>query len=177
MNLRTLISFVALATSFTTGSAQLPIGNYTKAALEGLGDALSAVECSDDTRSQAQCNFAPFSGTFVCRKFGSIFGNSVEHTMCSQNIVQGLTLGLKEDTCGCCPDENGVPSCPEVCTCVCGEGKVSVDVQVLGFLKFSRCVTNGWASHSTAWGNAVKCSATCESTEGSDGTDGGDVRA
>lgn len=165
MNIRTLLYAVTLATGFTATSAQLNIGNnFTKDAFDKLSGALSAVECEDETRAGAQCMLTPFSGTYVCRKFGSIFGGTVEHTMCAQNVVEGFTLGVKDDQCGCCANEDGEKVCPPICTtaCTCDEGKVSVDVHVLGFIKFKRCVTNGWAKHSTTWGNAVKCTETCE---------------
>ena len=167
MNIRTLLHLVALAAGFTSTSAQFSFKNATQDAFDAVSGALSAVECSDETRANSQCKIAPFSGTYVCRKFGSIFGGAVENTVCSQNVVEGFTLGVKTDRCGCCPGEDGAPKCPVVCTCECGEGKVMVDVQVLSFIKFSRCVTNGWSQHTTAWGNAVKCTEECpdESTD------------
>jgi hypothetical protein len=116
---------------------------------------VSAVECDEVTRAESQCALAPFSGTFVCRKFASIFGFSYERTVCAQNVVQGLTMGLKSDVCGFCPKEG---ASPDTCTCICGDNKVLVrTTMAFGAVKFDRCVTNGWSQHMTAWGNAVEC--------------------
>ena len=155
--IRSLFSLFALLCAASAQQLDVPGADVAGQLFSNFTGALRSVECTDETRADNQCNVAPFSGVFVCRKFGSIFGGTIEHTVCSRNIVEGFTLGLQEDKCGCCE-----PGCNEVCTCACGEGKVEVDVHILGFVKFSRCMTNGWASHATAWGNAAKCSTACQ---------------
>jgi hypothetical protein len=155
-----LLHILALFATFTVTSAQLPqlnFGNLTSTALATFGDSLNNVPCGESTRAQAQCNLAPFSGTFVCREFGSIFGNPVRRTVCVRNIVQGFTLGLKSDVCGFCPEEGAAP---EVCTCVCDEGKVLVEFSFL-FFKRQLCVSNGFSQHATAFGNAASCVEEC----------------
>jgi len=157
MSMKTLIYIATLAAVLSSASAQLGflenLPNQTKSALDAVGTSLSAVECTEETRSGAQCMLAPFSGTYVCRKFGSLLGAEVQHTVCATNVVQGLTLGLNNDVCGCC---NG--SCADVCTCACEEGKVLINIATFfGLVNRQQCVTNGFSQHATAWGNAATC--------------------
>lgn len=178
MNLRSLFYVFTLAIIFVGTSADDSgaddgegtldtvlggIGDFTKDVTSTLTGALSSVECSAETRAEAGCNNSPFTGTFVCREFASLFGNTIQHTVCARNVVEGLTFGLKSDTCGCCENEEGNGnSCPGACTCACGEGKVSVDFQILGFIKFNQCMTNNQAAHAVNWGNAARCAEVCE---------------
>jgi hypothetical protein len=93
------------------------------------------------------------NGTFVCRESFSILNGKSRHTFCARNIIQGLTMGLEGDECGCCDGE-----CPEPCGCSCGEGRVWIQVTTFfGLINMQRCVTNGLSQHATAWGNAATC--------------------
>lgn len=165
MNFKLLLQILALVASFNASSAQ--IANFTLGVLEAAGNIVNAVECDEVTRAESQCALAPFSGTFVCRTFGSIFGISYRRTVCAQNVIQGLTMGLTSDVCGFCPEEGAAP---ETCTCVCADNKVLVRTNmVFGAVKFDRCVTDGWSQHMTAWGNAVECVSEDECGESIEG--------
>ncbi|CAB9517141.1 expressed unknown protein [Seminavis robusta] len=162
MSFKTILYVLALLASVSSTSAQLPsinfdFANATSGVIDELGVALSNVQCAEDTRAESQCNKAPFSGTYVCREFGTLFGSSVKRSICATNIVQGLTLGLSTDTCGPCPD-----TAPQVCQCACGDNKVMVKgTFFFGRVNLNRCVTNGLSQHMTAWGGAVSCDDGC----------------
>jgi hypothetical protein len=162
MSVKFVLQILALVASFTSSSAQ--IVNFTLSALEVAGSVVNAVECDDVTRAESQCALTPFSGTFVCRTFGSLLGYTYRRTVCTQNVLQGVTLGLTSDVCGFCPEEG---SAPETCTCICAENKVLVRATMaFGAIKLNRCVTNGMSQHMTAWGNAVQCVPQSECGEG-----------
>ena len=149
---RLLIGAIALANA----SGQSFLANFTSNVADRVSDALSAVECDDDTRATNQCNLTPFRGTYVCRPVATLFGQQIKQTVCARNIIQGFTLGSVDDTCGCC-EETG---CPVVCGCPCGENRVVVKASLLfGFINTARCVTNGWSQHLQAWvpGEGMQC--------------------
>lgn len=140
---------------------------------------MTSVDCDADTRATAQCNLAPFEGTYVCRNIASIFGTQIQSTVCARNIIQGFTLGAKADVCGCC----AATGCPKTCDCPCGNNmdKVLVSAKVLfGLIDTKRCVTNGWSQHLQAWssgsvsciaGSSEQCLEWDTETEGETGDD------
>ena len=152
VNKRGIVYLLTLALVALTGAnAQFfdRVRNVTNIA----GNILSAVDCNAQVQAEAQCNLAPFSGTFVCREFASFLGYASRRTVCARNIINGLTLGLESDQCGCCDGD-----CPEPCGCPCGENRVWVEVRMMfGLLNFQRCMTNGMSQHATAWGDSAKC--------------------
>jgi len=121
-----------------------------------LGEAVTSVNCSAEVRAENQCNLAPFTGTWVCREYGSLLGNTYSQTICAQNILPGFTVALNGDTCGCCPDTG----CPKTCGCPCEDDpeRVMVKVKMLfGLVETERCVTNGWSQHIQAWTGESEC--------------------
>jgi len=135
-------------------------------------------ECSQETRNEAACNVAPYSGVFVCRKYFSFFLWESEHTVCAKNVAEGVTLGMAEDTCGCCQTEAGA-GCPQECPCECGDAdedgimpSVMIQPVIFGDRRGPAiCAPKGVARHATAWGGRVVCAEECSALEMGDETD------